>query len=93
MHPIYHSFYEDIENKVSKSAKFAKAIDKIAPDIIDYLSPASITKQRLKHFANFESDQIVSKIVEFKRPHMVWNPFLETFHIHLIEKLAIKLSL
>lgn len=92
LHPYYHSMYEDIENKMSKSAKFAKAIDKIAPDIVDYLTPAHITKQRLKHFVNFEPDEIVTKIVESKRPYMVWNPFMEEFHIHLMSRLAEKLN-
>ena len=92
LHSYYHSMYEDIENKISKSAKFAKAIDKLAPDIIDYLTPAKITKQRLKHFANFEAEQIVDKIIEFKRPYMTWNPFMEEFHKHLMEKLTIKLT-
>jgi 5'-deoxynucleotidase YfbR-like HD superfamily hydrolase len=91
LHPHYHSMYEDIENKISKSAKFAKAIDKLAPDIIDYLTPANITTQRLKYFANFEPDQIVAKIIEFKRPYMTWNPFMETFHCHLMKKLDVKL--
>ncbi len=92
LHPYYHPMYEDIENKISKSAKFAKSIDKIAPDIIDYLTPSDITKQRLKHYANFEPNQIVEKIIEYKRPYMVWNPFIEEFHIHLMEELATKLN-
>ena len=92
LHPYYHKIYEDAENKTSSSAKFAKAIDKIAPDILDYLTPAHITKQRLKHFAHFEPNQIVDKIVEFKRPYMLWNPFMTEFHAHLMEKLASKLK-
>lgn len=92
LHPYYHKIYEDAENKTSKSAKFAKSIDKIAPDIIDYLTPADITKQRLKHFANFEPDKILEKIVEFKRPYMVWNPFMDEFHTYLMGRLADKLN-
>ncbi len=92
LHTYYHPFYEAVENKTTKSAKFAKSVDKVAADIIDYLTPANITKERLKHFADFEPDQIVPKIIEFKRPHMIWNPFLEEFHIHLISRLAKKLN-
>jgi 5'-deoxynucleotidase YfbR-like HD superfamily hydrolase len=92
LHPYYHRIYEDVENKTSKSAKFAKAIDKIAPDILDYITPAHITKQRLKHFANFEPEEIVAKITEFKRPYMTWNTFMTELHIHLMEQLEVKLK-
>jgi len=92
LHPSYHQLYEAVENRTTKSAQFAKAIDKIAPDIIDYLTPADITKKRLQYFAIFEPSQIVPKIIEFKRPYMVWNPFMEAFHNHLMKKLEIKLN-
>ena len=90
--PYFHSMYMDVESQTSKSAQFAKAIDKIAPDILDCVTPADITKQRLKHFAGFEPDQIVSKIVEFKRPYMLWNPFMTKFHAYLMENLSAKLG-
>ncbi len=46
----FYSYIDDAESQTSKSAKFAKAIDKITPDIIDYLTPADVTIQRFKHF-------------------------------------------
>lgn len=90
--PYYHLIYEDVENKTSQSAKFAKAIDKLTPDIFDYLTPADITIQRLKHLVGFERDQIVEKIVEHKRPYMLWNPFMTEFHIYLMKQLSVKLN-
>ena len=48
--PYYHSIYRDSETKTSKSAKFAKAIDKITPDILDYLTPVDITVPRYQYF-------------------------------------------
>jgi len=92
LHPYFHSRFKDMETGSSRTAQFAKAIDKIAPDIFDYLTPPHITKQRLKYYANFEPGQIVEKIIEYKRPYMVWNPFMEAFHVHLMEQLADKLS-
>jgi len=90
--PYYHSIYDDAENKTSQSAKFAKAIDKITPDIFDYLTPAEITIERFKHFVGIEKEQIVDTIVKHKRPYMLWNPFMTEFHIYLIERLANKLN-
>lgn len=93
LNPIYHEIYNDIETKSSKSAKFAKAIDKITPDIMDYLTPSDITIWRYKHFVGIEPDQIIDMIVQHKRPYMLWNPFMEEFHIYLIEQLQHKLNL
>lgn len=92
LHPVYHSLYADVESKTSKSAKFAKAIDKITPDIIDYLTPAGITASRYKHFVGIEPNQVIDKIVKAKRPYMLWNPFMTEFHIYLIEQLRVKLE-
>jgi 5'-deoxynucleotidase YfbR-like HD superfamily hydrolase len=91
LHPMYHDIYDDAETKSSKSAKFAKAIDKINPDIIDYLMPPEITKWRYKEYVGIEPDQIIETIEKHKRPHMLWNPFLTEFHIHLLTQLDKKL--
>lgn len=90
--PAYHGIYNDAETKSSKSAKFAKAVDKITPDIFDYLTPADITIWRYQHFVGVESNKIVDLIISHKRPHMLWNPFMTEFHTYLIDKLAQKLS-
>lgn len=90
--PYYHPLYTDVENKTSMSAKFAKAIDKITPDIFDYLTPAETTKVRFKHFVGIEPDQIVDVIVKHKRPYMLWNPFMTEFHIYLVEQITKKLN-
>jgi len=90
--PFYHDFYEDVETKTSKTAKFAKAVDKITPDILDYLTPADVTVWRMRHFANVEADKIVDVIVEHKRPYMLWNSFMTDFHKLLIDKLDYKLK-
>jgi 5'-deoxynucleotidase YfbR-like HD superfamily hydrolase len=91
LNPMYYDIYDDAETKTSKSAKFAKSIDKINPDIIDYLMPPEITKWRYKHFVGVEPDQIIETIVKHKRPHMSWNPFMTQFHAHLLKQLDKKL--
>jgi 5'-deoxynucleotidase YfbR-like HD superfamily hydrolase len=92
LHKIYHATYDDIETQTSPSAKFAKAIDKINPDILDYLTPAHITIERYKHFVGTEPVKIVALIENKKRPYMLWNPFMTEFHILLLDKLAAKLK-
>ena len=90
--PIYHDIYDDVETKTSKSAKFAKAIDKINPDILDYLAPRDVTLWRYKEFVGIEKvDEIIETIVKHKRPYMLWNPFMTEFHIYLMEQLDKKL--
>ncbi len=93
LNPIYHDIYDDAEKKKSKSAKFAKAIDKITPDIMDYLTPKEITIWRYKHYTGIsESDKIIDLIVEHKRPYMLWNNFMTEFHSYLLEQLRKKLD-
>lgn len=91
LHVSYHDIYNDVETQTSASAKFAKAIDKITPDIIDYLTPADITLWRFKHFVGIEPDAIIKLIEKKKRPYMLWNPFMIEFHTLLLDKLATKL--
>lgn len=92
LNPIYHELYEDVESQTSLSAKFAKSIDKINPDIIDYLTPADITLGRFKHFVNIDKpNEIIGLIRAKKHPYMLWNPFMVEFHNLLLDKLADKL--
>jgi HD domain-containing protein len=88
----YHDIYEDVESQASQTAKFAKAIDKITPDIYDYLTPADITIQRFRHFVGIEQDEIMDLLLKHKRPYMLWNPFMTEFHKLLYEKIAAKLK-
>jgi hypothetical protein len=90
--PYYHEMYEDVESQTSVTAKFAKAIDKITPDILEYFSPAEITLRRYKHFVGLETvDEIIDLIQRKKQPYMQWNPFMTEFHKLLLDKLRTKL--
>ena len=58
--PYYHNLYNEMEEKITQTAKFAKSVDKITPDIYDYLTPVDITKKRFKHFMGYDNpDQII----------------------------------
>lgn len=90
--PMYHELYRDAEAKGSRTAKFAKAVDKITPDIFDYLTPADVTITRLRAHVGVEADGIVDLIIKHKRPYMLWNPFMTEFHKLLCERLGSKLA-
>lgn len=92
LYHTYHELYDDVENQTSASAKFSKAVDKITPDIYDYLTPANITVWRYKHFVGIEADKIIPLIEAKKRPYMLWNPFMTEFHILLLNRLATKIK-
>jgi HD domain len=92
LHSSYHETYKDVEAKGSQTAKFAKSIDKVTPDIFDYLTPAEVTIARFRHFVGMERDEIVGTIIDNKRPYMLWNPFMTEFHELLCDRLATKLT-
>ncbi len=86
LNSLYHGLYNDVESQTSMTAKFAKAIDKITPDIIDYLTPADITIWRYRYFVGIGQDEIVGLIEKKKRPYMLWSPFMTEFHKLLLDR-------
>lgn len=90
--PLYHELYVDMESQTSKSAQFAKSIDKITPDIFDYLTPADVTIQRFKRFAGVDPEEIIPMVIRHKRPYMLWNPFMAEFHEYLLGQTEAKLN-
>lgn len=93
LHKSYHIIFDEIESVSSPTAKFAKSIDKINPDIIDYLAPPEVTLIRYKGFAGIDTAKdIIELIIKFKRPYMNWNPFMTDFHDLLMKELYKKLK-
>lgn len=92
LHSEYHDMYEAVESQSTPTARFAKAIDKITPDIFDYLTPMDITFERFKHFVGIEPDSIMDLLLKHKRPYMLWNPFMTEFHELLYDKIESKIK-
>ncbi len=90
--PYYHDLYLEVEERKTKSARFAKSIDKITPDILDLILPAEITILRYKELMKKSPKEIVPLIKEFKHPYMLWNPFMTKFHLHLLDEIDKKLK-
>lgn len=91
--PAYHAYYLDIEHQNTKTGKFAKSIDKIAPDFLDLFSPYDETVKRYK-------EQLPDKVKsphdiyalkrDFKHRYMTWNPFLKQLHIVVLDRIKQK---
>lgn len=88
----FHSIYLEMEERKSDTAKFAKAIDKMTPDIIDLITPAEITVERYQILINKNPEKIVSTIKEFKHPYMIWNDFIKNLHLEILDQLDQKLN-
>ncbi|MFW5720282.1 MAG: HD domain-containing protein [Candidatus Dojkabacteria bacterium] len=92
LHPSLHVLYLEAEKNETKSARFAKSIDKITPDIIDLITPPEITMKRYKHFMDKEPGEIVPLIKKFKHPYMLWNTFLKELHLEILRRIALQLQ-
>lgn len=80
----FHSLYLDMENRLTDTGKFAKAIDQMTPDIVDMLTPAEITVGRYKTMLGKEPHEIVPMVRDYKHPFMVWNDFLKNLHLEIL---------
>ncbi|MBD3250734.1 MAG: HD domain-containing protein [Candidatus Pacebacteria bacterium] len=70
LHPQYHQIYQEFEAHQSFDAKFAKAVDAIAPMIHELHTP-SIILDRFEYY-NFGLAQIEAR----KREHFAWDQVL-----------------
>jgi HD domain len=79
LNPVYHNVYLEFEAMETNEAKFAKSIDKLAPDVYDYIWPEA-TVTRLTERLGITESEVVPKLREFKSKYMLWNEFLTGFH-------------
>ena len=76
LHHDYQELYLEAEERTSDSARFAKSVDKLAPNILDLLTPPAITIQRYRHYLNIPPNRIIPTIDDYKRAYMDWNDFV-----------------
>ena len=91
LHANSHGVYREFKEGTTNEAKFAKSVDKIAPDILDLICESEVTRKRLKHFAHIEPGDIVSRIERSKSPSMQWSSFFRAFHAELMVRLRERL--
>jgi 5'-deoxynucleotidase YfbR-like HD superfamily hydrolase len=90
--PTLHHFYLEMEERSTKTAQFAKAVDKMTPDIVDLLTPVEITIERYKKFVKKEPKEIIETIKKFKHPYMLWNSFMTRLHLEILDRLERKIK-
>ncbi len=88
----YHVAYLEMEERGSDTARFAKAVDKMTPDIVDLMTSAEVTVERYKMFVKKKPREIVPTIKEFKHPYMLWDDFMRDLHLEILTRIDDKLS-
>lgn len=91
IHPSLIYLYDEFQALETKTAKFAKSIDKINPNIVDLLCTTSVTKERSLWYAHIPPNEIVTRKFDSKHKYMTWNPFLSDFDIFVLQQLEAKL--
>jgi hypothetical protein len=86
LHDNYKDLYKEMDELQSNEAKFAKSIDKMAPDIFGYIYGEEGTIKRMVIQAGWEPDAAIKNMRAQKRPFMEWSPFLTEFHDELFNR-------
>jgi HD domain len=90
LHPNYHLSYKQESELKTVESKFAKSIDKIAPDLLDLICGGKYTSQRLANQAGWKKSEVIQKIRDKKRPFMLWSEFMTGFHDELFSRFETK---
>jgi 5'-deoxynucleotidase YfbR-like HD superfamily hydrolase len=88
----YHDLYLEYGEMKSKTALFARAVDKITPDIFDLINDSDTTKLRYKTFMDAKPNEVVDILVKHKLPYMLWNNFMSEFYAELCREIGEKLE-
>jgi len=86
LHPLYHNYYHDIELQTSPSWKFAKSIDKIAPEFLDIMCGVDITIQRYAQHMGIGPNEIMPLKLSHKRKYMERNLYILWFFEYVCER-------
>jgi HD domain-containing protein len=89
---FYHDLYLDMEERRTNTGKFAKAIDRITPEILDLMAPAKVSIERYRVYFNGKEDPIKT-IDSVNGPFMIWNNFMENLHSEIMRRLEEKLKM
>lgn len=88
----YHDIYLEVEELSTNTARFAKAVDKLTPDLLDLMNTPEVTIKRFADTLKKAPKEIVPLIMEYKHPFMVWDEFMEHFHLEILDRLDKQLT-
>lgn len=80
LHPNYHEMFVEFEDRETINAKFAKAIDSLAPLLMEITIP-HLTKERFEKL-NFSRAKIKAK----KEPHFEWDSVMKELFELIMEE-------
>lgn len=80
LHDDHIALYAEMDKLATNDALFVKSIDKMAPDIYDYLCGEQYTIDRLALQAGWSREEVIDNVRAKKRPYMLWSPFLTAVH-------------
>jgi 5'-deoxynucleotidase YfbR-like HD superfamily hydrolase len=86
LHPVYHDLYNELTACETNEARYYKSIDKLLPDLYDYLNGAAYAQQRYKQQLGWEVEQALDNVRRFKIPFMKWSKFLTSLHQELFSR-------
>lgn len=90
LHPNYHDIYAEESELKTLESKFAKSIDKIAPDVLDLICGEEYSIDRLVKQAGWSKTEVIQKIREKKDRFMVWSEFMTGIHDELFSRFETK---
>jgi 5'-deoxynucleotidase YfbR-like HD superfamily hydrolase len=80
LHPNYRPIYDELDALTTNEAKFVKSVDKLAPDLFDYLCGEQFTIDRMVRQAGWAASEAIQNIRQHKRPFMEWSTYLTGIH-------------
>jgi 5'-deoxynucleotidase YfbR-like HD superfamily hydrolase len=83
LHDYFKPLYRELDELTSNEALFVKSVDKLAPDLFDYLCGEEYSIERMVLQAGWKKEEAIMNIRAKKRPYMEWSPFLTRFHDEL----------
>ena len=84
--------FEEYDALESSEAKFARSLDKIAPEFLGLICPKEITIERFKVQLNKNQEEILPLIQKHQTTYMQWDNFLSQFHAEVLQQLEKKLN-
>ena len=91
--PMYLDLYELGEDPSTPSSRFAKSMDKLVAEYLDYICPPEVTLKRYAVMLDLNTpDEIIDKKLSHKGKYFEWHPFLKEHFAHVLEVSHKKLS-
>jgi hypothetical protein len=86
LHPSQQEIFKEFEALETNESKFAKSIDKLTPDLVDYLCTPEVILIRFSLQMHTTPDKILEMVRSFKTKYMLWDGFLKGFHETLMSE-------